>query len=110
MGDWVRVPSAEAEFVRLTGELCCVYTRGECRVIVSHEPAGKGDRRLWHLSISCERRHPTWEEIRDTRYELLPDVETMAMLLPPKALYVNIHPHCFHLWEVDDPRDTEARL
>ena len=31
---------------------------------------------------------------------------TMGMLLPPKAEYVNLHPNCFHLWEVDDLREA----
>lgn len=67
------------------------------RVIVAWEP-GNG----WHLSISHPTRYPTWEEIRDARYELLPDACTMGMLLPPKAEYVNLHPNCFHLHEVPD--------
>jgi hypothetical protein len=24
----------------------------------------------------------------------------VGMLLPPKADYVNKHPYCFHLWEI----------
>ena len=66
------------------------------RVIVAWE-AGHG----WHLSISHPSRYPTWEEIRDARYELLPDACTMGMLLPPKGEYVNLHPNCFHLHQVD---------
>jgi len=54
----------------------------------------------WHMSISHPSRYPTWNEIRDARYELLPDDCTMAMLLPPKAEYVNLHPNCFHLHEI----------
>lgn len=56
----------------------------------------------WHLSISHPSRYPTWDEIRDARYELLPNDCTMAMLLPPKEQYVNLHPNCFHLHEVPD--------
>jgi hypothetical protein len=54
----------------------------------------------WHLSISCDERDPTWEEIRDARYALLPDKSTMALFLPPKSEYVNLHEHCYHMWEV----------
>ena len=65
------------------------------RVITAwHEGQG------WHLSISHPSRYPVWDEIRDARYELLPDACTMAMLLPPRGEYVALHPNCFHLHEI----------
>jgi hypothetical protein len=67
---------------------------GDCMVIVSCEPSG------WHLSISHPSRNPTWEEIRDARFQLLPANLTMAMLIPPKAEYVNLSEFCFHIFEV----------
>ncbi len=70
------------------------YVFDECSVLVGVEGG------LWHLSISHPSRYPSWEEIRDARYALVPDGVTMAMLLPPKDQYVNIHPNCFHLWQV----------
>lgn len=54
----------------------------------------------WHVSLSHPARYPTWNEIRDARYDLLPDACLMALLLPPRAEYVNLHPNCFHLHEV----------
>lgn len=56
----------------------------------------------WHLSISHPQRYPTWDEIHAARYGLLPDEVTMGMLLPPRGEYVNIHPNCFHLWQIRD--------
>lgn len=67
-----------------------------CKVLVSRE-FGK-----WHMSISRPDRYPDWDDIRDARYALLPDTITMAMLLPKKSEYVNIHQNCFHLHEIDD--------
>lgn len=66
------------------------------RVIVSKD----ADR--WHLSISCQRRDPLWQEIREARYQFIPDNIYMVMGLPPKDVYVNCHPHTFHLWETID--------
>lgn len=78
----------------------------------------------WHLSISHRRsvvdpftgrpvpgRIPTWEEIRDARYDLVPDDVTMAMLLPPSSEYVNVHVTTMHLHEVggDDGEPTRWR-
>lgn len=72
------------------------FQRGSCRVIVSRD----GPEKLWHLSISCPHRYPHWDEIKKARYDLIPNEVTMAMLLPPRAEYVDIHPNCFHLHEL----------
>ncbi|MFI4977566.1 MAG: hypothetical protein ACHQC8_02645 [Solirubrobacterales bacterium] len=75
---------------------------GHLSVLVSREPHG------WHLSISHRTnemrprpgRYPTWDEVADARYRFIPDEVTMAMLLPPREQYVNLHETTFHLNEV----------
>jgi len=59
---------------------------------------------LWHVSISHPSRYPTWDEIADVRYALVPDDVTLAMLLPPRSEYVNAHPTTMHLWQIEDRR------
>ena len=76
------------------------YTMGACKIIV-----GRSDARGWHLSISCANRYPTWDEVAEARYRLTPDGVTMAMLLPSRSEYVNVHNYCLHLWEVFGGRD-----
>lgn len=84
---------------------------GHLSVIVGREPTEmpSGDRLLlWHLSISHRTntappqpgRYPTWDEIREARERFVPDEVTVAMFLPPKGEYVNLHVTTFHLWEV----------
>jgi len=73
-----------------------IYNAGKLKVIVGRHPI---DGR-WHLSISHPKRYPTWDEIKAARYQLIPNNVTMAMLLPPKEQYINIHNNCFHLWEI----------
>jgi len=78
-----------------------VFTMGECRIMLGHEPSD-GELR-WHMTISCLDRHPTWDEIKTARYRLLgPDLNT-AMFLPPAAEYVNVEAqdHVFQVWEVE---------
>jgi hypothetical protein len=70
------------------------YRLGGCRVLVSRQRAG------WHLSISRPDKLPTWEEVRDARYALVPDEATMALLLPPQSEYVNVHAFCLQLYEI----------
>jgi len=79
-----------------------VWTKGGCQVFVAQEPRGADDALRWHLSISRQDRYPGWDEIKDARYALLPLDITVAMLLPPPSDYVNRHPNCFHLWEIND--------
>lgn len=78
-----------------------LFTKGPCKVLVSSEGRTHGKTR-WHLSISCQTRYPGWEEIKDARYSLLPVGLTFAQILPPLTEFINIHPNCFHLWEIDD--------
>lgn len=68
---------------------------GTLSLYVGLEPDG------WHLSISHSARYPTWDEIKDARYQFCPNEVTMAMLLPPIEQYVNIHERTFHLWQVE---------
>lgn len=70
------------------------FRLGRCFIIVALEPIG------WHLSISHPDRYPSWDEIKKARYALVPDEVTMAMLLPPRNEYVNLHDNCFHLHQI----------
>lgn len=106
----VRVPAPTAS---LDGAHRAFLTESGCSVIVAHEPAKAApggiwvppsELLLWHLSIAHEDRYPTWDEVADVRYKLIPDDVTMAMLLPPPGEYVNAHEHCFHLWQIEDRR------
>jgi hypothetical protein len=74
--------------------LCEWYAWGIVTVFVGKEPAG------WHLSISTPVRNPTWEEIKQARYDFCPHDITMAMILPPTTEYVNYHQFCFHLHQI----------
>ena len=78
------------------------YTAGEMHQIVNNEG------RRWHVSVSAAGRYPTWDELADARYDLLPARGLdMAMILPPLEDYVNLAPgtglEVFHLWEIRDP-------
>ena len=75
---------------------------GSLRVLVGQEPFMAGGARGWHLSISHPSRLPTWDEIHDARYKFCPDQTRMAIILPPKAEYVNLHPTTMHLYEVQE--------
>lgn len=105
-----RVPGPTAQ---LPGSHRAYESGSGCNVILGREPVRgapsgiwlpPGERMLWHLSISHPSRYPSWDEIADARYELIPDDVTVALLLPPRDEYVNAHPYCFHLWQIEDRR------
>lgn len=102
----------------LAGAHRAFRTASGCTVFVAREPARvnrtplalpESALLLWHLSIAHRHRYPGWDEIADVRYALVPEDVTMALLLPPPGEYVNRHEFCFHLWEIEDPRDPSAR-
>ena len=78
----------------LVEEDCRGFSIGECNIFVGTMPNGKK-----HLSISHPSRYPTWDEIHEARYALLPDDLDMAMYLPKKSDYINVDTNCFHLNE-----------
>ena len=54
----------------------------------------------YHLSMSGNGRSPSYKEIKHIRYQLIPDKIYMAQIFPPADEFVNVHPHCHHLWEI----------
>ncbi len=91
-------PDAEAAFLGVRGGLrndyVRFYTLGECKILVTKE----GGR--WHLSISHPRRYPTWDEIAEARYRILPREIHAAIPLPPESEYLNLARNCFHVYEI----------
>lgn len=80
---------------------CKWFVCGALKVILADESSREyKETSRWHLSISHPLRYPKWDEIVNARYALVPDHVTMAMFLPPRAEYVNLHKNCFHLHEV----------
>jgi hypothetical protein len=81
---------------------------GPLRVISSGEADSIPDSGGWeHVSVSLPDRCPTWEEMCRVKDLFWRDDETVIQIHPPKAQYVNQHPHCLHLWR---KADSEQQL
>jgi len=52
-----------------------------------------------HVSVSCERRTPIWEEMCFVKDLFWADTEVVMQLHPSRDQYVNHHPNCLHLWK-----------
>jgi hypothetical protein len=52
-----------------------------------------------HVSVSTRKRCPNWPEMCFVKDLFWRDDECVVQFHPPKAEYVNCHPHCLHLWK-----------
>lgn len=113
LGEWTRVPRGavgDMLAARTGAPGLRTYQRnagdGHLTAFVGCETTG--DEPRWHLSISHRTngkpplpgRYPTWDEIKDARYRLMPADIYVAQILPPTGEYVNLHDTTFHLWEI----------
>lgn len=99
LAEMLPTPQMAAALVNHTNSYLRVYRLGDCSVIVTKEFGS------FHLSIAHSRRLPTWAEVSQARYRLLPGDRSYAMILPPVKQYINIHSNCFQLVEVVQPAD-----
>src|SRR5262245_7855102 len=52
-----------------------------------------------HVSVSTEFRPPLWEEMCWVKDLFWGEDECVLQYHPPRTQYVNVHPHCLHLWK-----------
>lgn len=62
----------------------------------------KEGKRWVHLSLSRGDRVPDWEELKAVKSRFLGDEALAIQVFPPKSQWVNVHPHCLHLWQCVD--------
>lgn len=51
-----------------------------------------------HVSVSCQDRCPTWEEMDEVRGLFWPENEVVVQFMIRGQAKVNIHPHTLHMW------------
>lgn len=51
-----------------------------------------------HVSVSLANRDPTWGEMCSIKDAFWGDDEVVIQYHPTKDNYINLHPHCLHLW------------
>ena len=100
--DGRRLSFSHTATLRMPGALPCHAAWWTCddglKVCASLDSTQHG--RLLHVSLSYPDRDPTWEDIKAVRYAFYPSNVDVAMMLPADGFYVNVHPFCFHMWQV----------
>jgi hypothetical protein len=51
-----------------------------------------------HVSVSTERRCPTWDEMCFVKSLFWDEEDAVVQFHPPKRAYINYHPFTLHLW------------
>lgn len=51
-----------------------------------------------HVSISLHNRCPGWDEMEWVKRLFFKPSEVAMQLHPAESDYVNLHPHCLHIW------------
>jgi hypothetical protein len=51
-----------------------------------------------HVSVSCEKRTPTWEEMAWVKDQFFEPEECVVQYHPPKSKYINKNENVLHLW------------
>lgn len=51
-----------------------------------------------HLSVSLQKRCPTWEEMDWTKRQFFHPHEVVIQIHPAESDHISVHPHCLHLW------------
>lgn len=70
-------------------------------VMVSDDDGPHG--MLRHVSCSYRARDPRWTDLQAVRAAFFDDDVDVMIMLPRRGRYVNLHPHCFHLWQTPEP-------
>lgn len=75
----------------------CPLTKTELKIIV-------GDGLGWdHVSVSCEKRCPSWKEMAWVKRLFFKDEECCVQFHPPESEYINRHPNVLHIWRKHGP-------
>ena len=79
-------------------------TKRKLRVLLSIMDCGT--RGEWvHVSYSHAKRTPNHDTTALVKKLFIGENREAISVFPPKSRYVNIMPHCLHLWAPLDPRD-----
>jgi hypothetical protein len=70
------------------------------RVIASLDRTHHGV--LLHVSCSYPKRDPAWGVIKAVRYAFFPATIDVNMVLPRDGDYINVHEHCFQMWQAPE--------
>lgn len=93
----IRTPAVIGYYGSIGDDTCGVFMvtglNGDLLQIVASSDMG------WeHVSVSCQNRCPTWEEMDSVKRMFFNPYETAVQFHVPEADHINFHQYCLHLW------------
>ena len=55
-----------------------------------------------HVSVSYKNRAPSWDEMSEIKRLFFHPDEVCVQIHPLESEYVNMHPHCLHIWRAQN--------
>lgn len=89
------------EIVQPWGDGYALREPGGLRLLIDAEI--KADGMAWlHVSVSRKNYPPSWDDLKRVKRDFIGPDYAAIMVFPPDEDFVNIHPHCHHLWHCID--------
>ncbi len=91
----------ESEVNRMGMNAHVIPFRGRKYFVISSVDEADGIR--WeHVSVSPvgAKKCPDWETMSFVKAIFWDDEDTVIQMHPKRSEYVNVHPHCLHLWRM----------
>jgi hypothetical protein len=98
---WMEIHIPIDAHPELEGQRAFQHINGR-RVVVS---VGFHDGWWLHVSVSREKRIPSYEDLADVKRVFVTDAVQAVQIFPRRERHVNIHPNCLHLWARLDGSD-----
>lgn len=71
-------------------------------VMASYDPCPPSNDLLLHISVSYKDHDPTWDDLKLLRAAFFADDTDVIQVLPRRGEYINLHQHCFHLFQAPE--------
>ena len=87
------------------------YMRADGLSVILSAAVEQDGRRWLHVSLARRTRLPSWDDVRQVKELFIGRDRPAVQVLPAASRYINIHPHCLHLWSCldGDPLPDFAR-
>lgn len=84
--------------IRIPDELLPAKSERLTFAVVAHDGVHSVQTGWEHVSVSTEKRCPTWDEMHAIKRLFWNDDETVVQLHVPEAVKIDNHPYVLHMW------------
>lgn len=78
------------------------YMRDDGLSVIMSGNLEQDGKRWLHVSLARADRLPSWEDVRSVKDAFLGKDTYAVQVFPPERFYVNLNPHCLHMFSCVD--------